>query len=150
MIFKLIPILIVAGIFATLMDKVVWNLTDSVSHRFGFISSEAPQKGDYVVFDFRHPLILDNKQVRLTKKYICEAGDFIETKNRDIYCNNVNLGSALEQTESGKQLEVFKWKGIIPEGKVFVIGDSASSFDSRYWGFVDYSSLRKVNTLKVK
>jgi len=30
---------------------------------------------------------------------------------------------------------------MIPEGKLFVEGDTKYSFDSRYWGFVDKSEI---------
>jgi len=143
---RAIPAIIIAFLLTGLLDRVVWNITESVDHRIGFISSDAPVKGDYVNFEFSHPLVLDGEEVRLTKKYICGFGDVIQTKGRDLYCNGEKLATALEYTESGKHLDVFNWNGPIPVGAVFVLGDANESFDSRYWGFVDSKKLNKVNT----
>ncbi len=143
---RAIPAIIIAFLLSGLMDRVVWNITASVDHRIGFISSDIPMKGDYVNFKFSHPLVLGGEDVRLTKKYICGFGDVIQTKGRDLYCNGEKLAAALEYTESGKSLDVFNWDGPIPDGKVFVLGDADESFDSRYWGFVESENLHKVNT----
>jgi type IV secretory pathway protease TraF len=43
------------------------------------------------------------------------------------------------QTDSGKKLPQFYFEGIVPEGKSIVYDSDSKSFDSRYYGFIDYN-----------
>jgi type IV secretory pathway protease TraF len=123
---------------------VVLNLTDSVYFTFAFYRQGPITKGQYVEFQFNHPLVRDGERVRLTKRVACVSGDRLKTKGRYLYCNDRFLGEALEKTASGKLLDVFVFDDFIPEGMVYLSGDSATSFDSRYWGLMDIAQLNRV------
>ncbi len=55
----------------------------------------------------------------------------------DYFCGKEYLGRAKDRTFEGAQLSRFEYVGVVPQGKIFVVGDSKDSFDSRYWGFLD-------------
>lgn len=95
-----------------------------------------PQTGDIVVFNYPE----DTKRAFI-KRCVGVPGDKIEIKNGEVQLN----GSALKKqpinriyyynrgdfAKEGKSIK-------IPEDSFFVLGDnSASSKDSRYWGFLD-------------
>jgi len=94
-----------------------------------------PQRGDVVVFVYPQ-----NPKKDFIKRLVGLGGDSIEIKNGTVYVNNRPLmDPAFDQryyynrggfAEEGQQI-------IVPEDSYFVLGDnSASSQDSRYWGFV--------------
>jgi len=137
----ILPVLV--GVYLV-SEKLVWNITDSVNHRLGYLSGHEVGKGDYVYFDFSHPFIKAGSKVQLTKRVACVAGETVTTVNRDVFCNGVFMGKALDKTASGKPLRVFVLEGLIPQGQVMVMGDSQDSFDSRYFGLVSLAELQKV------
>jgi type IV secretory pathway protease TraF len=55
-----------------------------------------------------------------------------------VYCDEVFLGIALRGVVSReREVKQFVFNGAVPEGKIFIVGDSADSYDSRYFGFVN-------------
>ena len=145
---KAITGLVLALPILYLMDayshNLVWNLTDSVYFHFAYYQDAPIEKGDYVTFEFSHPIVREGQTVRLTKRVSCMPGDRLMTQGRYLYCNDRFVGEALRQTESGKPLEPFVLNDIIPAGQVYVSGDSDNSFDSRYWGLLDIAQLSRV------
>ncbi|MFT5170223.1 MAG: signal peptidase I [Lysobacterales bacterium] len=96
--------------------------------------SEA-QRGDIIVFIYPNDPKRD-----FIKRLIAFGGETVEIKNGDVYINGIpeddprikNIYYYNKGTHGG-----FHQKIVVPEGKVFVLGDnSASSSDSRFWGFV--------------
>lgn len=140
-----ISILLLCGtIFYDLSTHLVWNITDSVNHRLGYLADGTPRKGDYVRFEFNHPLILGNSKVILTKRIVCESGDIVRTEGVNVFCNERMVAKGLERTASGEPLTVYQFAGEIPTGKVLLLGDSDDSFDGRYWGLIDRNNLTRV------
>lgn len=98
-------------------------------------SLKEPQRGDVVVFVYPQ-----NPKKDFIKRLVGVGGDSIEIKSGTVYVNNRPLmDPAFDQryyynrggfAEEGQQV-------MVPEDSYFVLGDnSASSQDSRYWGFV--------------
>ncbi len=94
-----------------------------------------PQSGDVIVFIYP----LDTKKYFI-KRMVATGGDRVEIKNGTIYVNDSPLLDPVfnknyyynrgEYGAEGKSI-------IVPKDNYFVLGDnSASSQDSRYWGFV--------------
>jgi len=94
-----------------------------------------PQRGDVIVF--RYPVTRDKDFI---KRLIAFGGETVEIRDGQVLINDqpVTQGAIAkiaylnrgDYGEAGKKIRV-------PEGYYFVMGDNtASSHDSRYWGFV--------------
>jgi signal peptidase I len=99
-----------------------------------------PQRGDVVVFIFPQDTKKD-----FIKRLIGLPGETIEIKNGTIYVNEKPVTDPVVSQKyyynRGDYGDLGK-KIIVPEDQFFVLGDnSASSQDSRYWGFVPRTNL---------
>ncbi len=94
-----------------------------------------PERGDIIVFIYP-----EDKKKDFIKRLIGLPGETVEIKNGTIYINDKPLIYPVfnqryyynrgDYGAEGKKIKV-------PQGNYFVLGDnSASSQDSRYWGFV--------------
>lgn len=133
----LVMVTVLAGIY--LPSHISITMTPSLNHRIYFIEKEFASvgKGDYVLFNFSSSYIEGGKVVKATKRIGCAEGDYLHVVMGDYYCGNDYLGRAKEKALNGSSLPRFEYVGTVPHGKVFVVGDSKDSFDSRYWGFLD-------------
>ncbi len=99
-----------------------------------------PQRGDIVVFVYPQDRTKD-----FIKRLIGLPGDMVEIREGDIYINGqLVTDPRIKNTYYYNRGEfgAVGNKVIVPEGKYFMLGDnSASSHDSRYWGFVDKDDL---------
>ena len=103
-----------------------------------------PKRGDILVF--KCPIDTDKYYI---KRVIGEPGDVVEIKNKIIYINGKKMkdpwGKHYDPTVYPREMNPrdnfgpFK----VPENSYFVMGDNRdSSFDSRFWGPVDYKYIR--------
>jgi len=94
-----------------------------------------PKRGDVIVFIYPEDPSRD-----FIKRLIAVGGETVEINNGNIYingklCDNLDLRQRFYYNrgtygEEGKKI-------VVPKDSYFVLGDnSASSRDSRYWGFV--------------
>lgn len=102
--------------------------------------------------------IINNISNRITKKeevkYIIKRiaaipGDAIDIKDGNVYLNGKILG---EKYIKGKTFEYsdFSYPLIVPENKVFVLGDNReNSLDSRRLGLIDYEQIKGKVTFKL-
>lgn len=99
-----------------------------------------PTRADVIVFIYP-----ENPKKDFIKRLVGLPGETLEIKNGTVYINNEPLqANAFSQryyynrgdfSEEGEKI-------IIPEDSFFVLGDnSASSQDSRYWGFVPHKNI---------
>ncbi|MFH1441299.1 MAG: signal peptidase I [Candidatus Omnitrophota bacterium] len=94
-----------------------------------------PQRGDVIVFIYP-----EDKKKDFIKRLIGLPGETVEIKNGTIYINDKPLLNPIfnqryyyNRGDYGGESEKIK----VPKNSYFVLGDnSASSQDSRYWGFV--------------
>ena len=142
---KIALVILFCGLIAPSIPEHLHVVTSaSIDHRIfykgdGFITAK---DGDYVTFTMKSPLIEHGKPVNVTKKVACRGGDVLSvTDNKEYLCNKAFLKRAIDQTPSGVPLSNFKFTGVIPEGKYFVMGTDRNSFDSRYYGLVDKSDI---------
>jgi len=94
-----------------------------------------PQRGDIIVFVYP-----EDPKRDFIKRLVALGGETIEIKDGKIYINGktvdhpiMNLIFYYNRGDYGGENK----RIIVPEGYVYVLGDnSASSHDSRYWGFI--------------
>lgn len=102
---------------------------------FNFPALREPKRNDVIVFIYP-----ENPKKDFIKRLAGSPGETLEIKNGTIYINDKPLLDSVfnqryyynrgEFGEEGKKVK-------IPENNFFVLGDnSASSQDSRYWGFL--------------
>ena len=148
---KLIGVfVIVAGAFvgASIPGKVMVTTSPSLSHRVFYkraISPEdIPQKGDYVIAHASSKYIDGGKTFDMAKRVACVSGEELRVRGRRYFCDGAYLGKAKERSLKGEPLNNFVFNGKIPAGKLFVLGDSKDSFDSRYLGFVKVDDVKAI------
>ncbi len=94
-----------------------------------------PKRGDVIVFIYPEDLKKD-----FIKRLVALPGETVEIKNGSVYINDKPLlGPLFNQRYyyNRGDLAMEGDKIVVPADSFFVLGDnSASSQDSRYWGFV--------------
>jgi len=96
---------------------------------------QEPKRGDVVVFIYP-----DNPKKDFIKRLIALEGESVEIKNGTVYINDRPLLDPMFSQRYYYNRGEFAKEGAkitVPPNSFFVLGDnSASSQDSRYWGFV--------------
>lgn len=99
-----------------------------------------PKRGDVIVFIYP-----ENPKKDFIKRLIAFPGETVEIKNGTIYINDKPLLEpmfSLRYYYNRGQFAEERQKIIVPEDDYFVLGDnSASSQDSRYWGFLPHKNI---------
>lgn len=105
-----------------------------------------PKRGDIIVFIFP-----ENPKKDFIKRLIAFEGEIVEIKDGTIYIDGKplldtlftrNVDGTIRYYYNRGDFEEDGFKITVPEGSYFVLGDnSASSLDSRFWGFVPRSNL---------
>jgi signal peptidase I len=99
-----------------------------------------PQRGDVVVFIYP-----ENPKKDFIKRLIGLPGETVEIKNGTVYINGKPLLEPMFSSRYYYNRGEFAAEGekiIVPPDSFFMMGDnSASSQDSRYWGFVPHKNI---------
>lgn len=109
---------------------------------FLVVKHKMPEKGEYVYFRFPGTRFFKEGEI-LMKILAGVPGDRVDTRGRDIYLNGKIAATAKEKSMKGDVLYPFEYHGVIPDGKIFVLGETKDSYDSRYQevGLVDSSRI---------
>jgi len=104
---------------------------EKISHRlFGL------ERGDVIVFE---PPEGSEFQDDMIKRLIALPGDTVEIKDGKLYLN----GEPQEEPYLKEPVNYEMPKQVVPEGKIFVLGDNRNrSLDSHAWGFADIDSVK--------
>jgi signal peptidase I/conjugal transfer pilin signal peptidase TrbI len=72
----------------------------------------------------------------------CNEGDLLAVDaEKRFYCNGEYLVRAKDYSLKGEPLRHFVYRGTVPKGFMFVMGEHKDSYDSRYFGLVDKSRI---------
>lgn len=126
-----------------LVNKFIYGVKIPFTHKT-IVPGKEPRRGDIIVFEFPKDPKKD-----FIKRVIGEPGDVIEIRNKKILINNKpieeNYGFYLDPSvfpESVRPRDNFG-PFTVPPQNYFVMGDNRDhSFDSRFWGTVDSSSVK--------
>lgn len=140
-----VVLMVVAGSY--LPGKISVTMTDSVKHRIFWIDSRLDRLavGSYVVFGLDVSLFRDmtlpdqvvrGEKVVAIKRIGCEPGQVLQVRDRVAHCEDSLISVAKTHSLEGEPLEAFEYSGVIPDGFVYLVGDSQDSYDSRYFGLI--------------
>jgi signal peptidase I len=126
-----------------LVNKFIYGLRIPFSDE-RFVVFKEPQRGDIVVF--KYP---EDPKRDFIKRIVAVGGDVIEARDKVLYLN----GSPLEESfvsHRDKDIKPREFEErdnfgpiVVPKEKFFVMGDNRDySYDSRYWGFVDFEEIK--------
>ena len=125
-----------------LVNKFAYGVKIPYLHKT-LIPIDNPQRGDIVVF--RYPV---DPSKDFIKRVIGIPGDVIEIRDKKLYINgqrvNHDYGMHTDPRIFGENARPRDNFGpvTVPPHSLFVMGDNRDeSFDSRFWGFVDYKAL---------
>lgn len=120
------------------------TMSPSLTHRIYLISraryGEGVTKGDYVMFVYTY----NNEPINITKVVSCTTGDELRESNGNYFCNGRYIGTAKDYSLKGEKLERFRFRGIVPPGKLFVTGQHRDSYDSKYIGFIEEKYVKAI------
>lgn len=69
-------------------------------------------------------------------------GDSVEVSDKGVLVNGQVVANGLFLAEKlGRKADSFYGKGIIKDGEFWFMGESSTSFDSRYWGTVKHEQI---------
>jgi type IV secretory pathway protease TraF len=134
-------VLLAIGSFVAAFPLFVWNFTRSAPIGLYLIERGEWSVGDRVAVR-PSPLLarmLADRQVLksgrvLIKTVAAGAGDRVCRLANTVSINGVAVATTKERAQRGDPLPT--WSGCVrlSEGEVFLLGETAASFDGRYWG----------------
>ena len=127
--------------------RITVTISDSVNYRIfykqTFFDKEDIKKGAYVMAELYSDVIKCSPCL-IVKRVAGVTGDLIVSRDLDYFCNGEYLGKAKTHSMTGKPIERHKTNGLIPENTIFLMGDSADSFDSRYYGPMETKNVKAI------
>lgn len=134
------------GIVFYVATNIQVVVTESVDAHIVWPSERDPELGDLVSFKLTHRVIpTPDNSVQAVKILTCTQGQYLRKHQGMWSCDGKNIGMSRTYAMNGDKLDQFAFNGPVPKGKGFVTGTNKHTFDSRYWGFVDLSSLTTVD-----
>lgn len=126
--------------------KLAYNGSGSAPIGFYWIDGKPAAKGDYVLIrppntvetmiEARHYL---PPNVPLIKRIAAAEGDIVCRLDRHILIDGVSVAVALPKDKAGRPLPVWQGCVALSERQIFLLQPHPGSFDSRYFGPVDWA-----------
>jgi conjugal transfer pilin signal peptidase TrbI len=140
--------LILSFVGAVIPGRLSISLSNSVGYRLFYykpqFTSSLLKKDTFVLFDVYTKLRPDCWPCQVVKKIACVEGDVLSQEETTFYCNEEYIGTAKPFATDGTPLQAFQFNGVIPRGKLFVVGACVDSYDSRYIGFIDKKDVKAI------
>lgn len=123
------------------------TLTPSLRHRVFYLDQSPDtrgiKRGDYVMFVLTDRHVNNGKPSNTIKEVGCGEGELLMVQGKDYYCSvDEYLGRAKDYSLKGERVDNFVYNGIVPGGKLFVVGHHKDSYDSRYFGFINKQDIK--------
>ena len=133
--------------------KWLWVHGPSVNLTLGLLKPGIPEQlrvGDYVLITWKgiDPNGVSRLQegTALVKKVGCLPGQHLKVTMTQADCDGVKIGHIRHESIDHRPISPALYDGVIPAGKVFLLGEHYYSYDSRYFGLVNYSRLTGLVT----
>ncbi len=116
------------------------------SHAYGFVVpftkyklfTSKVSRNDVVVFPYP-----ENPEIDFIKRVIAVGGDEIQIIGETVFINGKQEEGEYIYYDDSRLTPPERIRTFVPEGKLWVMGDNRrNSKDSRYWGFVDESTVK--------
>lgn len=123
------------------MEKCLHNGNRIIVEKFIF-KRTGIKRGDIVTIN--KPRDLENERTPVIKRVVAIAGDEVEIKEGSVYINGEKINEPYINGTYTEGIEEEYQKIVVPEGKIYVLGDNRihnGSMDSRIFGPI---SIKKV------
>lgn len=117
-----------------LVNKFLYGAKIPFTKKLRLPAARQPKRGDVIVFIYP-----EDPKKNYIKRLVAVGGETIEIKSGSIYIDGKPVSDSVfsQRYYYNRELLDEGRKMLVPGGSFFVLGDnSASSVDSRYWGFV--------------
>jgi conjugative transfer signal peptidase TraF len=128
--------------------RLVWSVTPSAPAGLYRIVREPWSRGDRVAVLPGEALAahLDRRGVLprgklLMKRVVAEAGDSVCRVDSTVFVNDEAVAQAKSNDSTGEPLPSWRGCASLNEGQVFLLGDTAGSYDGRYFGVTPASEI---------
>jgi conjugative transfer signal peptidase TraF len=128
--------------------RLVWNTTASAPAGLYTIDRERWGLGDRVAVlpskdlavDLAARGVLPNGKL-LIKRVVAGVGDSVCRVGRTVFVNDEAVAQAQSNDSTGEPLPSWQGCASLNEGQVFLLGDTAGSYDGRYFGVTRASEI---------
>ena len=124
---------VLTGFYVLYAGRIVLNATNSLEgNAYAMVQwPKVAPRGAIVAMELPEAIAsrFNDERLYLTKRIVGLAGDTVERNSHEVCINGQCVAP---QMRNGRAIAPL-WEGkVVPEGSVFVLGDSVDSLDSRY------------------
>lgn len=157
----LLAVLSMAAVAAAVVPGVtgyrwLWVRGPSVNVTLGLLKPGIPDEltaGGYVLMIWKgvdpNGISTLREGTTIIKKVGCLPGQHLKVTMRQADCDGKKIGHIRRQTMDGRPITPAFYDGIIPGGKVFLLGEHYFSYDSRYFGLVPFEWIQGSLTIHI-
>lgn len=140
--------LVIAALAVAVVPRItdyrwLWVHGPSVKVTLGLLRSGVPGEltaGEYVLMVWKgidpNGISKLREGAMIIKKVGCLPGQHLKVTMKQADCDGKKIGHVRHETMDGRPISPALYDGVIPAGKVFLLGEHYYSYDSRYFGLV--------------